>query len=669
MRVIHQILTLAILLAPQAAAGEDIDLRYPQHREAATSRLREVPSRDVAPAPMPEALKIRVGVRRPPRDDDAVDIDRQARRAVAETVAHAIRDATRGHFEVGYWQGLRRAFDDPYLGEEARAAGFGDGHYDPEAAALGRRLGRDAAEARAAELARVEVEAQFRDLSREPRPNPRRPYVEPALDLPGLAAPRLRAVFESTPYSGPHTVDPWRIYRCASFRDLYRGHWGEPERGFRYWEKQQRHGAYWHRLNADEKGRFRVVFLYEYAVAMADREHKLRRAHRRGHHEGWHHGARLHEEWSYRQGYHEGYGVALAEASRRGFDESFAPRYDDVYRRLFDDWSTRPHPEILGVWLADGNDDGVFEPGEEVRLDYEIANYGGAGARLPLRFASAVAPAVAELDLELPRRGVIRSRQPLRLRIAATTPARTEATADLEIADDAYRVPLRTGYPLELEGPVRLLSHDALSGRASLAVGLVNRSRRQVTAVANLRFTDGRPAAADKPAIALAPGAGLELHFEAGGIEPLALLAGEAGFAVEATSGGRLHDRLTYRAPALATRLEDPALVDYLVALARHGGAPAEVTKAHELMLRRLRADWQKAVAANGNPYREDRKKAGVRTALGGLVNAFQAHRATFGEPHVFTDLVPRIEALAADLPGAHPFLRKHMKKLARELT
>ncbi len=664
MRVFNHLLTTAILLTPWAATSEEIDLNYPRLREVAQSR-------DVAPAPMPEALRIRGGIQKPPRDDDAVDIDRQARRAVAETVDHAIRDATRGRFDVGFWQGMHRAFDDPYLGEDARATGFSDGHYDPQAEALGRRLGLEAAEAQAEELAHAEIEAQFRDLSREPRPSSGTPSVNPSLAMPRLNAPALRAVFETTPYGGPHSVNPWRIYRCRSFRELYRGRWGEPENGFRHWEKRQRHGAYWHRLNADEKGRFRVVFLYGYSTAMAERRHKLRRAHRRGFQEGWHHGARLQAEWNYRQGYHEGYGMALNEASSRGFHDTFAPRYDTLYRRLFSEWSTRPRPEILGVWLADANGDGVFEPGEEVLASYEIANYGGAGAELPVRYGSDVAIATedyrTELIVSLPRRSVIRSQSALRLRIAGNTPARTEASAFVELANGSHRVPFRVGYPLELEAPVRLVSHDAVSGRASLAVAVVNRSRRGVSATATL-FAGGHGTATENVTIALEPGTGHELRFEVDGLEPLELLAGDASFVVETRSGGKLHDQLSYRAPALATRLQDPALVDYLLALARRGGSPVEVATAHELMLRRLRADWQRAVAIDGNPYREDRKRASAETALGGLVSAFRIHRATLGEPRVFTELVPKIETLAADLPGAHPFLRSQMKRLARQL-
>ncbi len=671
MRVIYTILTTFLLLAPRIAGSEELELRYP--------RLREVPaSRDVAPVPLPEALKIRDAgaVSRPPADHDAVDIDRGARRAAAETVAHASRAAARGNFEVGFWQGMRRAFDDHYLGEDARAAGFRDGHYDPEAEARGRRLGDETAAVRAEELAAAEVEAQFRDLSREPRPSLRPPVVEPSYDLPRLAAPGLRAVFEATPYGGLHALDPWRVYRCTSARDLYRGRWHEPEAGFRHWEKQQRRGSYWHRYDADEKGRFRVVFLYDYSVAIADRGHHLRRTHRRGYRDGWHHGARLKAEWSYRQGYHEGYGVALSEASARAFDESFPRRYEARYRRLFSDWSSQPRAEILRVQLADASDDGVFEPGEEVLARYEIANYGGAGAELSLLLGSALTPEVAELAVELPRRSVLSGLRPLRLRIPGSTPARTETAIFVELtggssgigAHDSYRVPLRVGYPLELESPVRLLGHDAISGRASLAIGLINRSRRRVPAAATLFFADRRAVGPERPAVALDPGETLELRFEAHGLSPLQLLAGEARFAVEASSGGRLHDRLTYRAPVLATRLQDPALVDYLLALARRGGSPSEVARVHELTLDRLRADWQRAVAADGNPYRRDRKQASAETALGSLVVAWRHHRAAFGAPRVFTELAPKIEALAADLPGAHPFLRSQMKKLARQL-
>ncbi len=663
MKVLYIFLT-TILLAPWQALSEEqeFSLSYPRFRGVKSTG-------SVASTPMPEALKIReVGVPRPPVNHDAIDIDRRARRAAAETASHAIRVATRGNFEVGFWQGMRRAFDRSRWGHEAHAAGFRDGHYDPEAEALGYRLGRDAAEARSEELALTEVVTQFRDLSREPVLTPRPPFVESSPSLPRLTAPALRSVFELTPYSGPHSVDPWRIYRCASFKELYRGHWREPETGFRHWEKQQRRGSYWHQLNADEKGRFRVVFRYEYAVTMAERAHRLRRAHTQGFHEGWHLGAELNSEWNYRQGYHEGYGVALAEGSDRGFHDTFASRYDAAYRRLFAEWSRQPRPEILDVRLADGNDDGVFEPGERIEVRYEIANYGGASAELPIFYGSGVAAQNAELIVELPRRSVIRSQRPLSLSIDAGTPARTDTSAFVELAGDSVEVPFRVAYPLEIEAPVRFTGHDALAGRASLTVGLINRSRRPVSAQAMLRLEDGQSVSPEAPIGLLDPGASVALRFSVRGLEPLDLLAGEAAFDIEASSRGRLQDRISARAPVLAIRLHDPALVDYLLALARLGGSPADVARAHQLTLRRLRADWQRAVAMEGNPYREDRKRGSAETALGDLVSTFRTHHGSFVEPRVFTDLVPEIEALAADLPGAHPFLRRHLKKLAREL-
>ena len=55
-------------------------------------------------------------------------------------------------------------------------------------------------------------------------------------------------------------------------------------------------------------------------------------------------------------------------------------------------------------------------------------------------------------------------------------------------------------------------------------------------------------------------------------------------------------------------------------------------------------------------------------SALGELVYEVAAARRSIVDREVFRSLVPQIEALADTLPGAHPFLRRSMKRLAREL-
>lgn len=42
--------------------------------------------------------------------------------------------------------------------------------------------------------------------------------------------------------------------------------------------------------------------------------------------------------------------------------------------------------------------------------------------------------------------------------------------------------------------------------------------------------------------------------------------------------------------------------------------------------------------------------------------------RRSFASPQVFDGLARDVDALAEDLPGAHPVLRKWMKKLAKRL-
>jgi hypothetical protein len=82
-------------------------------------------------------------------------------------------------------------------------------------------------------------------------------------------------------------------------------------------------------------------------------------------------------------------------------------------------------------------------------------------------------------------------------------------------------------------------------------------------------------------------------------------------------------------------------------------------------MMERLRADWARAAGASGNPYKRDFDTEGTETVLGQLVRVAQGGKRSFASPQVFAGLDGDIMALAEDLPGAHPLLRKWMKKLA----
>jgi hypothetical protein len=131
-----------------------------------------------------------------------------------------------------------------------------------------------------------------------------------------------------------------------------------------------------------------------------------------------------------------------------------------------------------------------------------------------------------------------------------------------------------------------------------------------------------------------------------------------------------VNDRAHFLFPDVTVDLNNRALLDFMVALARDERAPAsDVAAARQLILRRLRVDWRAAVRASGNPYKRDHRNNAAGTALGELVQTYGRERSRLRNPEVFSGLNAEITALAKQLPGAHPLLRKHMKRLARKLA
>lgn len=127
----------------------------------------------------------------------------------------------------------------------------------------------------------------------------------------------------------------------------------------------------------------------------------------------------------------------------------------------------------------------------------------------------------------------------------------------------------------------------------------------------------------------------------------------------------RVEDRIVDRLPELAADLGNRDLLTYMVT--RRSASASEIARVQTLMLRRLEADWAIVAESRGNAYRDDLKRGTGQTALGDLVATYRGNRAMRGSAFL-GGLAPRIEQLSREMSGTHPFLRKSMRKLAREL-
>ena len=613
------------------------------------------------------------------------EVDRWATRAgrqAAETRME--REGRRVYFRLGFHEGLHTAFDDSErLGRWDHRQGLRAGRTDPEARSTGAAIGRSDAENRAVKRATTRVERQFRDLSREPRfrPDDRLPGL--GARLPGLADPDLRSIFADHRWRGDWIesgsgadagwLDPWALYNESDYYRFYDEDWADVNDALRDWRR--RHRDTWRRWSEAERHRFSRRFELAFHHRLAQLWDRARTAYRRGFDEGWDHGAFLVAEWSYRRGYHQGYATALRDAARNSFDNTYPRAFRHHYGLAFDDWSRNAKTEILEARLEDGDHDGVFEPGELVELHYRLANYGGADGRPAVAARGELLDGSPVVRPRVARRSVLDG-EPMYLRIRSATPVRSQGRL-LVTADGAGpELDFRVAHALELGRDFELLAHHSLSGRATVALEMFNTSR----AVARGRWVlwvgsrEMRATAADKRLEAVVPGTRLRREFELDHLDTLDLLAGTVVLRAEIHSGDGVLDHRTYRLPKLAVERDNSELVDYLLTVSRgHRRATREeIRRAHGLMIDRLRADWSRAVAADGNPFRRDLQNRSphrrAETALGELVYEVAAARRSIVDRDVFRSLVPQIETLAGSLPGSHPFLRRSMRRLAREL-
>ena len=199
----------------------------------------------------------------------------------------------------------------------------------------------------------------------------------------------------------------------------------------------------------------------------------------------------------------------------------------------------------------------------------------------------------------------------------------------------------------------------------------MNRSRRPQEQVALLRDTGGSDPRVERRELGrVDPGAVAEAQFDLEGVRPLDLLGGTLIVRASVAAGGDVHDRKVARFPELATRLDHPDLVAYLIRLGRAQDAPVDdIAGARGLLMQRLQADWNVRIEEKGNAYESDLRDGGSRTAVGELVRAYRAEGPKVGDSLAFHGLDEEVGALADRLEGVHPNLRRSMRKLARRLA
>jgi hypothetical protein len=586
------------------------------------------------------------------------------------------------YYRVGFYRGTRRAMGDGTLGTWDQLEGRRSGRRDPAARARGRDLGASAADDAAAVGAEAQVERQFRDLSREPVFAPLFDPPRYALEGTWVAEPALRDVFhdhppESVPGIGRRFTrafagsrwNAWRLHECEGYTTFYDSRWRDPGRAFERWLGHSADARVYRRLAAADRAVFESVFREEFPRVLAARhERDLARAYREGFDDGWTYGAFVSYEWHYRLGYNEGFDLAVASAAERAFDATYPDRYRGYYERAFDDWSGSARPEILSVRLVDANDDGIFQPGEKIVAEYEIANYGGIAGSFGIALDGRVLERHATGTVRLPARAIVETSPPLRAAIRSEIAPRTGAVVDFRLADTRERLNLYISHPLEFRGDVSL-TRNSLAGRAVIEVQVVNRSRKPVAATIGLDDVPSYGIHDASDVGVLDPGAWTTAAFELDGLRPLDIIGGHVRAVFTVRSRDRIQDELIFRFPDVASDLHSRDLLVFMAELSRDTLATeADVLAARSLLLRRMRADWRRAVRGLGNPYKHDLKRGGTETALGDLVQTYDQLRGEMARPEVFRGLDIEIVALAEEMPGVHPFLRKSMKRLARRL-
>ena len=679
-RIAASLFALLLLGLPVSAAEEGRAVRTrPQAQKPVERPVPEdlVLVKREAPAP--------AGPRQREADQVLVEANRAGRR-MAEQQA-----GTRGwveYYRVGWFRGMNRALDDSALGEWDRIQGFESGIRDREARRTGRDLGRDRAEQQAAPAAAGQVEAQFRDLNRDPVFDPR--PVVPRLEVDGLFAPRpdLDQIFLDMPVLSVSVFrdrtrrdrfrrgfDGWdlgpdRLRRMERYEQFHKRDWTDPVQAFRLWKRSPRNAAQWRRLGEGDRLRFRERFMASFTAWLSRFYDRFQEpAFAAGFDDGWEYGAFLQYELAFREGFADGFDQAVLSAAERSFARNWDVAFDRSYRASFDDWMNSVRPAILELRLEDGDRNGVFEPGEGLDVFYTVANLGGGIGERDLSLDGKILDRARLQPIRFDGRGVVEALEPLKVRIAGDVPVKTRSRVVLDLAGERMKADLTVARPLQFQNGWRIDSSHALSGISVVEIDVANRSRRPVAGSVAMVALDGEQQRAGRDMGSLAAGELRTLRFRLDNLDPLDILSGEQQVRFQAMDDAVVHDGLQVRFPNLAVDLGNDDIVTLMLRFATDRSVPQrDVDRARALMLERMKADWRIVARGRKNPYKRDFRGKGDETALGELVLRTAELRGARVRQEVLVDLGDDLNALSRDLPGAHPFLRKWFRKLAARI-
>ncbi len=588
----------------------------------------------------------------------------------------------RNYFRVGFHQGMLDALNDDRLGRRDFRQGLRHGDADREARRIGRRLGSDAAFELAVADAETAVATQFRDLENEPR-------FAPVTSVPAWAAPRvdfdaptvedlliefpllgfasLRRDFDL--YLAGWEWDAARLVACASYTEFYSRDWDSANRAFRQWRRNLRNERLLRGLTPAEIDRLRTIFADAF-VRRIDRLAGIRLtpAWNLGLDRGWDYGSFIRQELDYRAGFAKGFRQQASLVAKAVFRSAYAREFESAYATAFDRWSTTAVPAIGTVRLLDGNDDGVFEPGESVIADVELVNFGGVDGRFVTGLDGTALAEIDSKQTRVPRRSAVVRRGLLEAVIDGSIRPRTRTRLTVRLGGETRSVKLQINRPLEWVGGSLRLSRDNLGGRVRVELDVRNLSRRERSAQVSLTTNLHDDIALSQELALVRPADEVTVRFDVDGLSPLALIGGRVSLDLFVDADGVEQDRMTASIAGTATDLSSRDLPRLLRRMIAEGATPVETAQVRELVLLRLRADWRAAVRARGNPYKRDYRSGGDNTALGQLVQLSTGYGKRSATADLLDGLSVDVLTLARELPGPHPLLRKYVKRLARRL-